>query len=133
MPASLAANVLNGGELKPELAKRGIVLHREVSPSISFFFFNLDNPLVGGYTPEKLALRRAISMGFDREAQIRQLLHGQAIPATQPVPPATLRARPQVRSPLRLRSRRPRARCSTSSATRTATATAIASCPTASR
>jgi len=87
VPASLAANVLNGGELKPELAKRGIVLHREVSPSISFFFFNLDNPLVGGYTPEKLALRRAISMSFDREAQIRQLLHGQAIPATQPVPP----------------------------------------------
>jgi ABC-type transport system substrate-binding protein len=87
VPASIAANVLNGSELKPELAKRGIVLHREVEPSISFFFFNLDNPLVGGYTPEKLALRRAISMSFDREALIRQLLHGQAVPATQLVPP----------------------------------------------
>ena len=64
VPASIAANVLSGAALKPELAKRGIVLHREVSPSISFFFFNLDDPLVGGYTPEKLALRRAISMSL---------------------------------------------------------------------
>ena len=87
VPAPLATNVLNGAVLKPELAKRGISLHREVSPSISFFFFNLDDPLVGGYAPEKLALRRAISMGFDRDALIRQLLNGQAIPATQPVPP----------------------------------------------
>jgi oligopeptide transport system substrate-binding protein len=84
---SIAANVLAGDALKAEFAKRGIVLHREISPSISFFFFNLDDPLVGGYTPDKLALRRAISMGYDRDARIRQILSGQGIPATQPVPP----------------------------------------------
>jgi len=55
---------------------------------VSFFYFNLEDPLVGGYTPEKLALRRAISMGFDRKARIAQVLNGQAIPASQPVPPA---------------------------------------------
>ena len=87
VPASLSANVLAGAALKPELAKRGIVLHRGVEPSIAFTFFNLDDPLVGGYTPEKLALRRAISMGFDRNANIEQILNGQAIPANQPVAP----------------------------------------------
>ncbi|MEO8345281.1 MAG: ABC transporter substrate-binding protein [Betaproteobacteria bacterium] len=87
VPASLSANVLSGAALKPGLARRGIVLHREIAPSISFFFFNLDNPLVGGYTPEKLALRRAISMGFDRDSNIKQVLNGQAIPANQPVAP----------------------------------------------
>ena len=87
VPPTLASNVLNGGALKPEYAKRGVVLHRELAPAISFFFFNLDNPLVGGYTPEKLALRRAISMGYDRTAAIAQLLDGQGIPATQLVPP----------------------------------------------
>jgi oligopeptide transport system substrate-binding protein len=87
VPATLATTMLSGATLKPELAKRGVVLHRDVAPSISFFFFNLDDPVVGGYTQEKLALRRAISMGFDRDAEIRQLLHGQAIPATQLVPP----------------------------------------------
>ena len=88
VPATLAENVLSGDALKPALAKRGIVLHRELSPSISFFYFNLEHPLVGGYTPEKLALRRAISMGYDRNARIQQMLNGQAIAATQPVPPA---------------------------------------------
>jgi ABC-type transport system substrate-binding protein len=87
VPASLSPNVLTDATLKPELAKRGIVLHREIMPSISFFFFNLDDPLVGGYTPEKLALRRAISMGYDRKTAIAQLNHGQAIPANQPVAP----------------------------------------------
>ncbi len=43
---------------------------------------------MGGYTPEKLALRRAISMGYDREKAISSLAHGQALEATQPVPPA---------------------------------------------
>ncbi len=88
VPASLSANVLRGDALLPEFAKRGIVLHREVSPSIAFSFFNLDDPLVGGYTPEKIALRRAISMGFDRGSNIAQVLNGQGIPANQPVAPA---------------------------------------------
>jgi oligopeptide transport system substrate-binding protein len=88
VPPSLAENVLAGPVLRPEFAKRGMVLHRQVSPSISFFYFNLENPLVGGYTPDKLALRRAISMGYDRPSRIAQVLNGQAIPATQPVPPA---------------------------------------------
>ncbi len=87
VPPTLAEKALAGSTLRPELAQRGVVLHREVEPSIQFFFFNLDDPVVGGYTPEKLALRRAISMSFDRDAQIRQLLHGQGIPANQPVPP----------------------------------------------
>ena len=51
------------------------------------FYFNLEHPLVGGYAPEKLALRRAISMGFDRQTAIAQLQNGQAITANQPVPP----------------------------------------------
>ena len=29
-------------------------------------FFNMDDGIVGGYTKEKIALRRAISLGFDR-------------------------------------------------------------------
>ena len=87
VPASLAARVLAGSALKPDYAGRGIVLHRDIQPSISFFFFNLDHPLVGGYSPEKIGLRRAISMGYDRNAAVRQLRDGQGIPANQPVPP----------------------------------------------
>ena len=99
VPPTLASNVLAGTSLKAEYAKRGIVLHREITPSISFFFFNLDDPLVGGYTPEKIALRRAISMGYDRKTAIAQLKDGQAIPANQPVPPPLYGHDPKYAAP----------------------------------
>src|SRR5690349_474382 len=87
VPSTLAATVLDGDRLRPELAQRGIVLHREPEPSLAFFFFNLDDPVVGGYGAAKIALRRAIAMAYDRAAAIRQLANGQAVAADQPVPP----------------------------------------------
>ena len=99
VPSTLSSNVLSGAALKPEFAKRGIVLHREISPSISFFFFNLDHPLVGGYTPEKIALRRAISMGYDRKTAIAQLRDGQSIAANQPVAPPLYGHDPKYTAP----------------------------------
>jgi ABC-type transport system substrate-binding protein len=87
VPSSLAPTVLDGDTLKPPLARRGIVLHRQSDPSLSFFFFNMDDPVVGGYEPAKIALRRAITLAYDREAAFRQLENGQSVPADQPVPP----------------------------------------------
>ncbi len=87
VPVTLAGNVLANNALKPGYRKRGIRLHRQIEPSLQFAFFDLDDPVVGGYTPEKIALRRAIVLAYDREADIRLLFHGQAEPANQPVPP----------------------------------------------
>ena len=68
------------------------------------------NPVVGGYTPEKLALRRAISMGYDRATAIAQLRNGQAIPANQPVPPPLYGHDPKYAAPYGVRpARRARA------------------------
>ena len=44
------------------------------APSVTFTYFNMDDPVVGGYTPEKIALRRAIGMGYDVDELIRVLL-----------------------------------------------------------
>jgi len=87
VPPTLAPTVLDGEKLTPQFAKRGVVLHRQIEPSLAFFFFNLDDPLVGGYEPAKIALRRAVALAYDREGAIRQLAKGQAIVADQPVPP----------------------------------------------
>jgi ABC-type transport system substrate-binding protein len=87
LPRALADNVLDKDRLRPEYAKRGIKLHRQTEPSLSFVFFNMDDPVVGGYTPAKIALRRAMIMGYDRRAEIEVLRHGQAEPASQLVPP----------------------------------------------
>lgn len=99
LPASLAGNVLDGARLRPAYAKKGIVLHRQVEPTVAFYFFNLDNPVVGGYTPAQIALRRAITMGFDRAAAVKTLLYGQAILASQPVPPPVPGYDPSFTSP----------------------------------
>jgi ABC-type transport system substrate-binding protein len=87
-PHSLAENVLDSGRLKPAFARKGIVLHRGVEPALDFVFFNIENPVVGGYTPAKVALRRAVGLGYDRDTAIRILKNGQAVPASQPVPPS---------------------------------------------
>ena len=88
VPADLVANVLdpeNG--LKPEYAKEGVTLHRVTQPALGYTYFNMEDPVVGGYTPEKIALRRAMVMGFNTEEMIRVWWQGQALVATQPIPP----------------------------------------------
>jgi ABC-type transport system substrate-binding protein len=96
VPFALAGNVLANDVLRPEYAKRGVRLHRQIEPSLQFTFFNLDNPVVGGYGPEKIALRRAIAMAYDRDADIQLLTSGQAEPANQLVPPGLAGHDPSV-------------------------------------
>lgn len=87
LPSSVAGLVLAGNALKPEYARRGITLHRQMEPALAYTFFNMDDAVVGGYTPEKIALRRAIALGYDRATNITTLRNGQAVPAAQPPPP----------------------------------------------
>jgi hypothetical protein len=35
------------------MERRGVVLRRAASPAIYYFCFRMDDPVVGGYTPEK--------------------------------------------------------------------------------
>ena len=87
VPSSLAQTVLDGATLKPEFADKGVRLQRQVEPALGFYFFNMDDPVVGGYTPDRIALRRAIVMSQDRKERIRVLSNGQAEIATQMIPP----------------------------------------------
>jgi ABC-type transport system substrate-binding protein len=87
VPTSISNTVLAGDTLLPELSSRGVRLHRTVDPALAFVFFNLDDPVVGGYSPERVALRRAITMARDRKTASAILAHGQATPANQLVPP----------------------------------------------
>jgi ABC-type transport system substrate-binding protein len=96
VPSSLAPTVLDGSALKPGLAKRGIRLFRSSEPSLDFFFFNLEDKVVGGYDPAHIALRRAIALGYDRAGAIRQLRNGQAVLADQPVPPGLFGHDPSI-------------------------------------
>jgi ABC-type transport system substrate-binding protein len=88
VPRDLIWNVLDPGDkLKATFAQQGIQLARGVEPSITYTYFNMDDPVVGGYTKEKIALRRAISMAYNTDEEIRVVRQGQALRATQPIPP----------------------------------------------
>ena len=87
MPPDLAPLAVPGGELAPYLVRRGVRLERAVSSSVTHTFFNFDDPLVGGYTPDKVALRRAVMLAYDSAAEIRLARGGQALPAQTMIPP----------------------------------------------
>ena len=73
--------------MSPALARSGIRLDRIINPDIVMTFFNMDDPVVGGYTPEKVALRRAINLSYDIHEEIRLIRNGAMVPAQSPVPP----------------------------------------------
>ena len=54
---------------------------------MTFTYFNLDDPVVGGYSNAQVALRRAIAMGFNVGEMIRVLFAGERLPANQLLPP----------------------------------------------
>jgi ABC-type transport system substrate-binding protein len=87
IPTDLVPKVLVGDKLKPEYADKGIVLGRGVQPTVVYTYFNMEDPVVGGYTPEKIALRRAIGMAYNNNDEIRVIRLDQAEVATQPIPP----------------------------------------------
>jgi ABC-type transport system substrate-binding protein len=77
------------GQLAPNLRKQGLWMERYSRADISVSYFSMDNPVVGGYTPEKVALRRAIALAVDIDQEIRLLRHNQAIPAQSIIGPET--------------------------------------------
>ena len=81
------ASMLVGDKLKPDLARKGVRRLRYNAPTITFTYFNMKDPVVGGYSKAQIALRRAIAMGFDVNELIRVLFAGQALPANQLLPP----------------------------------------------
>jgi ABC-type transport system substrate-binding protein len=89
VPNSMAAIAAPNGELAPFLAKKGVRLQRTSRADMGMTFFFMEHPLVGGYTPDKVALRRAIGLAFDGDAYIRHVLGGLAVPAQSTIAPFT--------------------------------------------
>jgi len=82
-----ARRLLQDGKVRPDLARRGVRHARYTVPALMYTYFNMDDAVVGGPAPERLALRRAIGLGFNTPELIRVLYGGDAIPAAQFMPP----------------------------------------------
>ncbi|WIV97793.1 ABC transporter substrate-binding protein [Kinneretia aquatilis] len=98
MPTELAPLAMPGGQLAPNLRKRGVQAFTSYGADIGFSFFNMEDPVVGGLSPERVALRRAIVLGYDNEAEIRIVYKGQAVPAQTMLPQMAYGHDPALRS-----------------------------------
>jgi ABC-type transport system substrate-binding protein len=87
VPPEYVSQAMPEGKVAPGLAKKGVQGYRMVRADVAMTFFNMEDPIVGGYTPEKVALRRAIFLGVDVEREIRLVRRGQAMRAQSPVAP----------------------------------------------
>jgi ABC-type transport system substrate-binding protein len=101
VPPPFAPRAFAGAKLVPQLAAQGISLFQAVDPEILFTFFNMKDPLVGGFTKEKIALRRAVAMAYDTQQEIDVVRKGQAIALQMPIPPGVVGYDPRYRSIIR--------------------------------
>lgn len=94
----LAPMVLTGAALKPGMQKNGVKLSRFVDPEVTYHYWNMTDPVVGGLSKEKIALRRAMAMAYNVDEEIRVVRNQQAIEAQYPVPPGVVGHDPAYRS-----------------------------------
>ena len=87
LPSDFVDQALVDGRLKAEFAAKGIRHEVLLRPNTYWTYFNMKDTVVGGYTPERIALRRAIGMAYDVDEQIRVLAKGRAVAARSPIPP----------------------------------------------
>jgi ABC-type transport system substrate-binding protein len=89
LTGSILSRLLDSGKLKAAYAGRGVQHFRYPVPALIYTYLNQDDPVVGGNAPEKIALRRAIAMGFNSDEFIKVFYGGQGTPARQLLPPGT--------------------------------------------
>src|SRR6185437_8595698 len=87
VPATFRGQALDAeSRLLPQWTAKGVALYRMVLPSITYVALDFRDSLLGGFSKEKIALRRAIIMGYDIPDDIRVLRKGQAVQAQMPIP-----------------------------------------------
>jgi ABC-type transport system substrate-binding protein len=99
VPTDFVNRVIDNGKLKPEFVQQGIIWTRAVEAGWTYTVFNMEDPVIGGYSREKIALRRAIGLGYNITEEIGVLRQGQGLPATQPIPPNLPGHDPSVKRP----------------------------------
>jgi len=99
LPATFVHEALDAAnELKPDWTAQGVALYRAITPSVSYAFFNFRDPLLGGFSKEKIALRRAIIMGYEIGQEIVVIDKNQAVQAQMPIPYGVVGFDPNYRS-----------------------------------
>lgn len=100
VPESMSDMVLTGGKLKPKLAQQGIRYAPFPVLQTYYMWMNMADPQLGGYSKERVALRRAIALSYNAQEDVSLLKKGLALPAQSPLPPNVLGYDPAYRNPV---------------------------------
>ena len=95
LPYEFLNMAVPGGKLAPALAKKGVRYIPDIEVVTVYTYFNMRDPIVGGYTPDKVALRRAMSLAYDNQEDANLVRNGTAIEAQSLVPPGSAGLRPE--------------------------------------
>lgn len=98
VPGEFVTLAAPNNQLAPHLAKRGIGMGRTVMPASTYTYFAMEHPVVGGYTPERVALRRAVALAYDTEREISLIWRGQQLPAQTVLPPMVSSYDPKLKT-----------------------------------
>jgi ABC-type transport system substrate-binding protein len=91
LPADFRDQALDAdAKLLPRFTKEGIKQFTVVDPDLTYTTFNFRDPVVGGFSKEKIALRRAIIMAYDTDAEIRVLRKNLVLKDEMPIPPGVV-------------------------------------------
>ena len=85
IPPPLADAAFPGGKLAPNLIRANITTTPDEGAWLTYTTFNMEDKTIGGYTPERIALRRAISMAFPIQDEVAVIEKGQAEAAWSPI------------------------------------------------
>jgi ABC-type transport system substrate-binding protein len=87
VPEEFAYQAFPNNRIAKNLERRGIRMEQLPTLDVTYAFYNMEDPVFGGYTPAKIALRRAINLSYKIRDEIAILRKGQAIPAEGPYAP----------------------------------------------
>jgi ABC-type transport system substrate-binding protein len=95
---SIAESWRDGSGLKPDLVARGIRREDMIEAEVTYFFFNFRDPMVGGFSKENTALRRAMIMAYNIDAELNVARKGLIVRDEMAIPPGVVGHNPAYHS-----------------------------------
>ena len=87
LPNEFAGLAIPNNQLAPHLAKKGVSMERVPLGDSTFTYFGMEHPVVGGYSADKVALRRALALAYDSQQEVALVRRHQAVVAQAIIPP----------------------------------------------
>ncbi len=99
LPSTFRTQVFDAaGALKPAWVDERLGVYTAVDPEVIYAFFNFRDPVVGGFSPQKVALRRAIILAYKVDEDINVIRRAMAVRAEMPIPPGVVGHDPKYRT-----------------------------------